>query len=56
MIASGVTLTDQSNTVYGTNAVSLDDVVDGSLTLLLAHEFTHCYSLLEGPNYSFCTP
>ncbi|CZR68405.1 uncharacterized protein PAC_18304 [Phialocephala subalpina] len=46
MIASGASLTSQAGTAYALNAISLDQIADNSLTLLLIHELTHTYALM----------
>jgi hypothetical protein len=46
MIANGGTLTSQAGAAYALNIMSLDDIVDDSLTLLIVHELTHTLALM----------
>lgn len=46
MIANGESLTSEAGTVYALNAINLDDIFEGSFTMLLIHELSHTKALL----------
>jgi hypothetical protein len=46
MIANGGTLTSQAGTAYALNTMSVDEIVDDSLTLLIVHELTHTLAVM----------